>query len=89
MSSYTVEQTTVNQLQQTLQNKQNVGDYSTNDNVDNKLKTNVINYTTNRILEIPQDIKAELNNGVITIKAGTKVYIPNGFETDGITRKFE
>ena len=80
MSSYTVEQTTVNQLPQTLQNKQNVGDYSTNDNVDNKLKTNVINYTTNRILEIPQDIKAELNNGVITIKAGTKVYIPNGFE---------
>ena len=45
MSSYTVEQTTVNQLQQTLQNKQNVGDYSTNDNVDNKLKTNVINKT--------------------------------------------
>ena len=89
MSSYTVEQTTVNQLPQTLQNKQNVGDYSTNDNVDNKLKTNVINYTTNRILEIPQDIKAELNNGVITIKAGTKVYIPNGFETDGITRKFD
>ena len=89
MSSYTVEQTTVNQLSQTLQNKQNVGDYATNDNVDNKLKTNVINYTTNRILEIPQDIKAELNNGVITIKAGTKVYIPNGFETDGITRKFD
>lgn len=89
MSSYTVEQTTVNQLPQTLQNKQNVGDYSTNDNVDNKLKTNVINYTTNRILEIPQTVKAELNNGVITIKAGTKVYIPNGFETDGITRKFD
>ena len=89
MSSYTVKQTTVNQLPQTLQNKQNVGDYSTNDNVDNKLKTNVINYTTNRILEIPQTVKAELNNGVITIKAGTKVYIPNGFETDGITRKFD
>ena len=66
MSSYTVEQTTVNQLSQTLQNKQNVGDYATNDNVDNKLKTNVINYTTNRILEIPQDIKLELNNGTLT-----------------------
>ena len=66
MSSYTVKQTTVNKLQQTLRNKQNVGDYATNDNVDNKLKTNVINYTTNRILEIPQDIKLELNNGTLT-----------------------
>ena len=77
MSSYTVEQTTVNQLSQTLQNKQNVGDYATNDNVDNKLKTNVINYTTNRILEIPQDIKLELNNGTLTLMAGSKVYVPN------------
>ena len=67
MSSYTVEQTTVNQLSQTLQNKQNVGDYATNDNVDNKLKTNVINYTNNRLLEIPQDIKLELNNGTSTL----------------------
>ena len=78
MSSYTVEQTTVNQLPQTLQNKQNVGDYATNDNVDNKLKTNVINYTTNRILEIPQDIKLELNNGTLTLKAGSKAYMGNG-----------
>lgn len=33
---------------------------------------------TNCITEIPQDIKLELNNGVITLKAGSKVYIPNG-----------
>ena len=88
MSSYTVKQTTVNQLSQTLQNKQNVGDYATNDNVDNKLKTNVINYTTNRILEIPQDIKLELNNGTLTLKAGSKLYYPDGFESDGTTPKF-
>ena len=31
-------------------------------------------YTTNRILEIPQDIKLELNNGALTLKAGSKVY---------------
>lgn len=45
-------------------------------------------YTTNRILEIPQDIKLELNNGTLTLKAGSKVYVPNGFEADGTTPKF-
>ena len=43
---------------------------------------------TNCITEIPQDAHYTLNNGILTIKAGTKTYIPNGFETDGITRKF-
>jgi hypothetical protein len=46
-------------------------------------------YTTNRILEIPQDIKLELNNGMFTLKAGSKVYVPNGFESDGTTPKFD
>lgn len=46
-------------------------------------------YTTNRILEIPQDIKLELNNGTLTLKAGSKVYVPNGFESDGTTLKFD
>lgn len=46
-------------------------------------------YTTNRILEIPQDIKLELNNGTVTLKAGSKVYVPNGFEADGTTPKFD
>ena len=45
---------------------------------------------TNCITEIPQDIKLELNSDhTITLKAGSKLYIPNGFETDGITRKFD
>lgn len=44
---------------------------------------------TNCITEIPQDIKLELNNGTLTLKAGSKVYIPNGFEEDGTTPKFD
>lgn len=41
----------------------------------NTLKTNQI---TNCITEIPQDIKLELNDGTLTLKAGSKVYAPNG-----------
>lgn len=44
---------------------------------------------SNCITEIPQDIKLELNNGTLTLKAGSKVYIPNGFEADGTTPKFD
>lgn len=33
---------------------------------------------TNCLLEVPQKIKLELNNGVLTLKAGSKVIIPNG-----------
>lgn len=44
---------------------------------------------TNCILEIPQDIKLELKDGVLTLKEGSKVYVPNGFEADGVTRKFD
>lgn len=52
----------------------------------NTLKTNQI---TNCITEIPQDIKLELKDGVLTLKAGSKVYVPNGFEADGVTKKFD
>lgn len=41
----------------------------------NTLNTSQI---TNCITEIPQDIKLELVNGVLTLKAGSKVYVPNG-----------
>ena len=44
---------------------------------------------TNCITEIPQDIKLELNDGTLTLKAGSKVYVPNGFEEDGVTPKFD
>lgn len=35
-------------------------------------------HITNCIIEIPQDIKLELNNGTLTLKAGSKVYDGNG-----------
>ena len=46
--------------------------------VKSEFQSNLLNYTTNRILEIPQDIKLELNNGTLTLTAGSKVYVPNG-----------
>lgn len=36
---------------------------------------------TNCITEIPQDIKVELSSGTLTLKAGSKLYIPNGVDT--------
>ena len=41
---------------------------------------NALNHTniTNCVTKIPQDIKLELKNGTLTLKAGSKVYVPNG-----------
>ena len=42
---------------------------------------NISNWSSNVsncITKIPQDIKLELNNGTLTLKAGSKVYVPNG-----------
>ena len=61
-------------------------------NLDNKQDVSTaVNYDniTNCITEISQDIKLELNNGTLTLKAGSKVYVPNGFESDGTTKKFD
>lgn len=44
---------------------------------------------TNCLLEVPQRIKLELNNGTLTLKAGSQVIVPNGFEADGTTPKFD
>lgn len=54
-------------------------------------KSTAVNYdnVSNCITEIPQDIKLELNKGRLTLKAGSKVYVPNGFESDGTTPKFD
>lgn len=49
--------------------------------LDTKLDKSIsLNYShiTNCITEIPQDIKLELADGTLTLKAGSKVYIPNG-----------
>ena len=53
---------------------QNIGNWSSN--------------VTNCITGIPQDIKLELSSGTLTLKAGSKVYVPNGFEQDGTTKKY-
>ena len=47
------------------------------------------NQVTNCLLEIPQRIKLELTDSVLTLKAGSKVIVPNGFEEDGVTPKFD
>ena len=36
------------------------------------------NHITNCLLEVPQNIKLELADGVLTLKAGSKVIVPNG-----------
>lgn len=38
---------------------------------------------TNCITEIPQRIKVELDNGTLTLKAGSEVIVPNGKNADG------
>ena len=53
---------------------------------------NIANWSsnmTNCLIELPQDIEVEANNGIITAKAGSKVYVPNKFEEDGVTPKFD
>lgn len=45
-------------------------------------------YITNCLTNIPQDIKLELNSGTLTLKSGSKIYVPVGFEQDGVTQKF-
>ena len=59
------------------------------------IKSNLLNYTTNRILEIPQDIKwrtdlveTSKKRYRLTILKGSVYYVPQGFEADGVTRKF-
>ena len=47
------------------------------------------NNITNCLLEVPQRVKLELNNGVLTLKAGSQVIVPNGFEDDGVTPRFD
>lgn len=73
---------------------QNALDAKANTDLDNltSVGQNISNWSsnvTNCITNIPQDIKLELNNGTLTLKAGSKVCVPNGFEADGVTPKFD
>lgn len=47
-------------------------------NTVNEINNKLNNQKTNCITKIPQDIKLELSDGVLTLKAGSKVYVPNG-----------
>ena len=58
---------------------------ATGNNYDNLTHRNI----TNCLLEVPQRIKLELNDGVLTLKAGSQVIVPNGFGADGKTPKFD
>lgn len=44
---------------------------------------------TNCLTSVPENIKLELSNGRVIIKAGSKIYVPNGFESNGTTPKFD
>jgi len=57
-----------------LEDKTNEG-LSALANASNALRTTQI---TNCLLEVPQNIKLELANGVLTLKAGSTVIVPNG-----------
>ena len=46
-------------------------------------------FNSNRIVSIPQDIVITFDNGVLTLISGSKLYVPNGFESDGTTPKFD
>ena len=45
-------------------------------------------FNSNKIVSIQQDIKLELNDGTLILKAGSKVYIPNGKNSDD-SNKFD
>lgn len=44
---------------------------------------------TNCLTSVPKNVNLSLSNGTLTLKAGSKVYVPNGFESDGTTPKFD
>lgn len=44
---------------------------------------------TNCITEVPQRVKLELVDDCVVLKAGSVVIVPNGFEEDGTTQKFD
>ena len=57
----------------------------TKNRIDSKLDDNI---RTNCLTKIPQDIKLELSEGVLILKSGSKIYVPNGLQEDGINKKF-
>lgn len=68
-------------------------EYANNDlsNLSNTGEKHFLNkqQITNCLLEVPQKINIELLDGTLTLKAGSTVIVPNGFEADGTTPKFD
>lgn len=54
--------------------------------LEDKIGTNQI---TNCITKLPQHIKLDLTGTALTLKTGSKIFYPNGFEQDGTTLKFD
>lgn len=46
------------------------------------------NQISNCVIEVPQTIKVEIAAGKPTLKAGSTIIIPDGYEEDGTTKKF-
>lgn len=68
-------------------------DAKANVDMDNLTDTgaNIANWShnvTNCITKIPQDINLEGASSTVRIKDGSKIYIPDGFESDNVTLKF-
>lgn len=66
----------------------NIGNNPTTDSGTNWIIADFSNKLTNCILAAPQRIKLELVDGVLTLKAGSIVVVPDGFEEDEVTPKF-
>lgn len=95
MSSFVIKKTVVENLGADLESKQPKGDYSTKDEVANSIQENLLDYTTNRVLSIPQVVNysteyVEENKKRYRLKIlkNTTYYVPNGFESDGTTKRF-
>ena len=68
-----------------LATKDYVADY-----VEDRFTDYEVSLKTNCLYKVPQDVKAEINiNKELVLKAGSKVYVPNGFEQDGTTPHFD
>ena len=65
-------------VQTTLNTRANIDLSNLSSVGENKFNTILNNKITNCLLEVPQNIKLELNDGVLTLKAGSKVIVPNG-----------
>ena len=85
LTTITTQETTSKNNVITTGNEQVARIEATGNNYDNLTHKNI----TNCLLEVPQRIKLELNDGTLTLKAGSQVIVPNGFEADGTTPKFD